>query len=133
MTAGALMRSRHAVRGQFRVGDHGRNRRQNPARGAGGDVRRAWQEYASEAHPPGFLVNSEPVLDDNRAHNLAITAALLRDSAAGTGTITDLETLAAYGQATLVGLSTCARDDASKEQLGRVAALALMVPIRAGG
>lgn len=87
----------------------------------------AAREYASAAHPRGCLVSSEPKLAGNRARNREITAAHLREAADGTVADCDPETLAAFTQALLVGLSTYARDGADEEQLRRVAELALRV------
>ncbi|NYH55331.1 AcrR family transcriptional regulator [Nocardiopsis arvandica] len=87
----------------------------------------ASREYASRAHPRGCLVNSEPELAGNRAQNRAITAARLREVADGAEEGNDAETLAAFAQTLLVGLSAYARDGADEEQLRRVADLALRV------
>ncbi|PYI37121.1 TetR family transcriptional regulator [Arthrobacter psychrolactophilus] len=88
---------------------------------------RAVQEYASTAHPRGCLVNSEPKLEANRTQNCAITAARLREVAESAEMNNDADTLAAFAQVMLVGLSSYARDGANKEQLQRVAELALCV------
>ena len=90
-------------------------------------LNRACQEYASEAHPRGCLVNTAPELTGNRDQNRAITADQLRRVAIDTETSVDAETLAAFVHALLVGLSSYARDGADEEQLRRVAELALRV------
>lgn len=88
----------------------------------------AAREYTSATHPRGCLVNSEPALVDNRAQNRAITATRLRELAIGSEQGgEDPETLAAFAQALLVGLSSYARDGADEDQLRRVAELALRV------
>ncbi|WP_341395917.1 TetR/AcrR family transcriptional regulator [Arthrobacter sp. G119Y2] len=87
----------------------------------------AAREYASTEHPRGCLVNSEPKLAGNRTQNRAITAALLRKVAESAETGSGAETLAAFAQVMLVGLSSYARDGANEEQLQRVADLALRV------
>jgi AcrR family transcriptional regulator len=88
---------------------------------------RASQEYASETHPRGCLVNSAPELADNRNQNRAITADQLSRVAIDTETSVDPETLAAFTHAVLVGLSSYARDGADEDQLRRVAKLAMRV------
>lgn len=88
---------------------------------------RASREYTSGAHPHGCLVNSSPELAGNRAHNRAITAARLLEVAGDSEAGRDAETLAAFAQALLVGLSLYARDGADEEQLRRVAELAVNV------
>jgi AcrR family transcriptional regulator len=88
---------------------------------------RASQEYASETHPRGCLVNSTPELADNRNQNRAITADQLSRVAIDTETSVDAETLAAFTHAVLVGLSSYARDGADEDQLRRVAELAMRV------
>jgi AcrR family transcriptional regulator len=88
---------------------------------------RACQEYASETHPRGCLVNSAPELTGNRHQNRAITADQLSRVATDTETGVDAETLAAFTHALLVGLSSYARDGADEEQLRRVSELAMRV------
>ena len=88
---------------------------------------RACQEYVSEAHPRGCLVNTAPELIGNRNQNRAITADRLRTVGVDTGTSVDADTLAAFTHALLVGLSSYARDGADEEQLRRVAELAMRV------
>jgi AcrR family transcriptional regulator len=88
---------------------------------------RASQEYASETHPRGCLVNSAPELTGNRDRNRAITADRLSRVAVDADTSVDAETLAAFTHALLVGLSSYARDGADEDQLRRVAELAMCV------
>lgn len=90
-------------------------------------LNRACQEYASEAHPRGCLVNSAPELTGNRNQNRALTAHQLRTVGINTETSVDADTLAAFTHALLVGLSSYARDGADEEQLRRVAELAMRV------
>jgi AcrR family transcriptional regulator len=87
----------------------------------------AAREYTSEEHPRGCLVNSEPALTANRASNRAITAARLRELAGGREQDGEADTLAAFAQVLLVGLSSYARDGAGEERLRRVAELAMRV------
>lgn len=87
----------------------------------------ATREYTSAAHPRGCFVNSEPKLDANRAHNLATTTARLQEVEEQAESSDDAETLAAFAQVMLVGLSSYARDGATEKQLRRVADLALRV------
>jgi AcrR family transcriptional regulator len=88
---------------------------------------RACEEYASGAHPRGCLVNSAPELADNRDRNRRIVADQLRRMESDTGSSDDAETLAAFIQVLLVGLSSYARDGADEVQLRRVAELAMRV------
>lgn len=88
-------------------------------------LNRACQEYASEAHPRGCLVNSAPELVGNRNQNRAVTADVLRGVATGAEASVDADTLAAFTHVLLVGLSSYARDGANEEQLRRVAELAM--------
>jgi AcrR family transcriptional regulator len=90
-------------------------------------LERATQEYASDAHPRGCLVNSSPELAGNRDHNRRITADQLRQVESDSGSSGDAETLAAFTHALLVGLSSYARDGADEAQLRRVAGLAMRV------
>jgi AcrR family transcriptional regulator len=87
----------------------------------------AAREYTNVSHPRGCLVNSEPKLGDNRARNRAITATRLREVTDEPAPEEDAETLAAFAQVMLVGLSSYARDGATAEQLRRVAQLAARV------
>ncbi len=92
---------------------------------------RATKEYPSQEHPRGCLVNTEPELSGNRGRNRAITADQLRKVSDSESSV-DPETLAAFTQALLVGLSSYARDGADEDQLRRVCDLALRacLPIR---
>lgn len=90
-------------------------------------LNRACQEYASDTHPRGCLVNNAPELTGKRNHNRAITADQLRTVTIDTDTSIDAETLAAFTHALLVGLSSYARDGADEKQLRRVAELATRV------
>lgn len=86
---------------------------------------RAVQEYPSEEHPRGCLVNSASELAANRAHNLTLTATRLEEVAEDAASKDAAETLAAFAHVVLVGLSSYARDGADEHRLRRVAEVAL--------
>jgi AcrR family transcriptional regulator len=77
-------------------------------------LRRAAEEYTKPGQPRGCFILSEPLLDARRAASLAAIRAQV-----------DEDALASYVSAVLAGMSSRARDGASREELEAIATVAL--------
>lgn len=111
-------------------------------------LRDAAAEYTNPAHPPGCLIISsavncgpesaqveEAMRELREAAKAGIGARIARDVTAGLlPEDTDIDALAAFYAGTLQGMSVQARDRAPREQLERIATLAMLVwPDPSGG
>ncbi|MGW4424743.1 TetR/AcrR family transcriptional regulator [Streptosporangium sp. NPDC004631] len=104
-------------------------------------LRDAAAEYTNPAHPPGCLIISsavncgpesaeveEAMRELREAAKAGIGARIARDVTAGLlSEDTDIDALAAFYAGTLQGMSVQARDRAPREQLERIATLAMLV------
>ncbi|MEU0519383.1 TetR/AcrR family transcriptional regulator [Streptosporangium sp. NPDC006007] len=104
-------------------------------------LRDAAAEYTNPAHPPGCLIISsavncgpesaevgEAMRELREAAKAGIGARIARDVTAGLlPEDTDIDALAAFYAGTLQGMSVQARDRAPREQLERIATLAMLV------
>ena len=90
-------------------------------------LERAAGEYTAPGRPRGCLIISEPLLDERRAASReAIRARLQAGSDVGEFPAgTDVDALAAYVSAVIAGMSSRARDGASREDLAAIAAIAM--------
>lgn len=87
----------------------------------------AAEEYTNPAHPPGCLVNSNPTLAAERQRNRDLLKARLQE-AVKDGDLppgVDPAALSSFAITVMIGMSTLARDGASRDCLQHVAALAL--------
>jgi AcrR family transcriptional regulator len=87
----------------------------------------AVQDYTSEEHPPGCLINADPLLGARRDEGRTVIADRL-EHAVGTGDLPghdDPEDLAEFLVVLLNGLAARARDGVPRERLRAVADIAL--------
>ena len=87
----------------------------------------AIEEYTSSEHPPGCLINSDPLLGDRRDEGGSVIADRLRQAveADDLPTSADPDALAEFIVVLLNGLAARARDGVPRERLRAVADLAL--------
>jgi len=85
----------------------------------------AAQEYAAPDQPKGCFVLAEPLLDARRAASCEAIRERLRQGAGELPEGTDLDALASYVSAVLAGMSSRARDGATREDLAAIAAVAM--------